>query len=73
MGMSEIIKGNRLLHLGSALIVKTIIDVVARCSSVVKAFAQGAMDCRIDPSWWTNNYLAFFIYKLIILWTISIN
>ena len=21
------------------------------CSSVVKAFAHGAMDCRIDPSW----------------------
>ena len=23
----------------------------ARCSSVVRAFAHGAMDCRIDPSW----------------------
>ena len=23
----------------------------ARCSSVVKAFAHGAMDRRIDPSW----------------------
>ena len=25
----------------------------ARCSSVVRAFAPGAMGCRIDPSWWT--------------------
>ena len=23
----------------------------ARCSSVVRAFAHGAMGCRIDPSW----------------------
>ena len=23
----------------------------ARCSSVVRAFAHGAMDCQIDPSW----------------------
>ena len=23
----------------------------ARCSSVVRAFAHGAMDRRIDPSW----------------------
>ena len=27
---------------------------VARCSSVVRAFARGAMDRRIDPSWWTH-------------------
>ena len=25
----------------------------ARCSSVVRAFAHGAMGRRIDPSWWT--------------------
>ena len=25
-----------------------------RCSSVVRAFTQGAMDRRIDPSWWTH-------------------
>ena len=26
-------------------------DVGARCSSVVRAFAHGAMGRRIDPSW----------------------
>ena len=26
----------------------------ARCSSVVRAFAHGAMGCRIDPSWGTH-------------------
>ena len=26
----------------------------ARCSSVVRAFAHGAMGPRIDPSWWTH-------------------
>ena len=27
----------------------------ARCSSVVRAFAHGALGCRIDPSWgWTH-------------------
>ena len=26
----------------------------ARCSSVVRAFAQGVMGHRIDPSWWTH-------------------
>ena len=25
----------------------------ARCSSVVRAFAHGAMGRRIDPLWWT--------------------
>ena len=25
-----------------------------RCSSVVRAFANGAMSCLIDPSFWTN-------------------
>ena len=25
-----------------------------RCSSVVRAFAHGAMGRRIDPSWWTH-------------------
>ena len=24
------------------------------CSSVVRAFAHGAMGRRIDPSWWTH-------------------
>ena len=28
--------------------------VGARCSSVVRAFAHGAMGRRIDPSWWTH-------------------
>ena len=26
----------------------------ARCSSVVRTFAHGAMDRRIDPSWWIH-------------------
>ena len=26
----------------------------ARCSSVVRVFAHGAMGCRIDPSWWIH-------------------
>ena len=26
----------------------------ARCSSVVRAFARGAMGRWIDPSWWTH-------------------
>ena len=26
----------------------------ARCSSVVRAFAHGAMGRQIDPSWWTH-------------------
>ena len=26
----------------------------ARCSSMVRVFAHGAMDCRINPSWWTH-------------------
>ena len=26
----------------------------ARCSSVVRAFAHGAMGRRIDPTWWTH-------------------
>ena len=26
----------------------------ARCSSVVRAFAHGAMGRRIDPMWWTH-------------------
>ena len=26
----------------------------ARCSSVVRAFAHGAMGRRIDPPWWTH-------------------
>ena len=27
------------------------VNAGARCSSVVRAFAHGAMGCRIDPSW----------------------
>ena len=27
----------------------------ARCSSVVRAFAHGAMGRQIDPSWWTRS------------------
>ena len=27
---------------------------LARCSSVIIVFAYGAMNCQIDPSWWTN-------------------
>ena len=30
------------------------IDIGVRCSSVVRAFAYGAMGRRIDPSWWTH-------------------
>ena len=26
----------------------------ARCSSVVRAFAHGAISHRIDPTWWTH-------------------
>ena len=29
----------------------------ARCSSVVRAFAHGAMGRRIDLSWWSEMYL----------------
>ena len=29
-------------------------DRGVRCSSMVRAFAHGAMDRRIDPSWWTH-------------------
>ena len=31
-----------------------VLFVGARCSSVVRAFAHGAMGHRIDPSWWTH-------------------
>ena len=31
----------------------------ARCSSVVRAFAHGAMGCRIDPSWWTHRAISY--------------
>ena len=30
----------------------------ARCSSAVRAFAHGAMGCRIDPSWWTHGAIS---------------
>ena len=29
-------------------------ELVARCSSVVRAFTYGAMGHQIDPSWWTH-------------------
>ena len=38
-------------------IVHTVVFVTAegvRCSSVVRAFAQGVMGRRINPSWWTH-------------------
>ena len=36
-------------------VVRSILDggPRARCSSVVRVFANDAMGCRIDPSWWT--------------------
>ena len=30
----------------------------ARCSSVVRVFAHGAMGRRIDPSWWTHGAIS---------------
>ena len=30
------------------------VSLGARCSSMVNAFAHGAMGRRIDPSWWTH-------------------
>ena len=39
----EVSAGKTLLHL--------YVGQGARCSSVVRAFAHGAMGCRIDPSW----------------------
>ena len=30
------------------------LDIGARCSSVVRAFAHGAMGRRIDLSWWNH-------------------
>ena len=33
-------------------------DCLARCSSVVRAFAHGAMGRRIDPSWWTHRSIS---------------
>ena len=30
----------------------------ARCSSVVRAFAHGAIGRRIDPSWWTHSAIS---------------
>ena len=32
----------------------------ARCSSVIRAFAHGAMGRRIDPSWWTHCTLSHY-------------
>ena len=34
------------------------IYIGARCSSVVIAFAHGAMGRRIDPSWWTHRAIS---------------
>ena len=51
------------IHLFSNLIFNKYVDFAfymshkpggARCSSVVRAFAHGAMGHRIDPSWWTH-------------------
>ena len=33
-------------------------ESAARCSSVVRAFAHGAMGRQIDPSWWTYRAIA---------------
>ena len=30
------------------------VDPGARCRSMVRVFAHGAMGLRIDPSWWTQ-------------------
>ena len=48
---------SRVTHIYCAMLYYvTHISVVkrARCSSVVRAFAHGAMGRRIDPSWWTH-------------------
>ena len=31
-----------------------LLKVGARCSSVVRVFAHGAMGRQIDPSWWSE-------------------
>ena len=31
-----------------------LLGLEARCSSVVRAFAHGAVAQQIDPSWWTH-------------------
>ena len=38
---------------GGVCLLLTLCGVGARCSSVVRAFAHGAMGRWIDPSWWT--------------------
>ena len=41
--------------LGYVLLAKAFLLVyIARCSSVVRAFAHGVMGRWIDPSWWTH-------------------
>ena len=44
-------KSKRFVTVG---LINNILTVGARCSSVVRAFAHGAMGRRIDPSWWTH-------------------
>ena len=66
LGRNIIIYGGVLLNIKSNLVLETFHDHVfmvffnvdmhfrwtgARCSSVVRAFAHGAMCCRIDPLW----------------------
>ena len=45
---------------GRSLIVRCVVGSIphggARCISVVRAFAHGAMGRRIDPSWWRARY-----------------
>ena len=38
-------------------VVGSILHGGARCSSVVRVFAHGAMGSRIDPSWWSEMQL----------------
>ena len=50
-------QGERLSPLLPMLFVNDVyseLSVGARCSSVVRVLAHGAMGRRIDPSWWTH-------------------
>ena len=40
----------------------------ARCSSALRAFAHGAMDSRIDTSWWNQRAISRLWYVLSCLW-----
>ena len=47
------LNGKASIH-GAVVIRSIFLCVPARCSSVVRAFAHGAMGCLIDLSWWTH-------------------